>query len=86
MCYNIACTIKGDIMNVASYTFQSPYPSPFQVGRADPSSQKADTTQQGSSELIKNTNTSFSNAQSFKATQTQEVKATVDAPLLDIYA
>ncbi|MEA2092257.1 MAG: hypothetical protein U9O83_07830, partial [Campylobacterota bacterium] len=62
-------------MNVTQYTFQSPYPSPFQVGRADSTSQKTDTAGQGSSELIKNTNRSLSNAQSFKATQTQEVKA-----------
>ncbi len=72
-------------MNVTQYTFQSPYPTQVQVGRPDPSSQKA-VTQQDDSQLIKNTTTSLSDAQNFKATQIGEVKATVDAPLLDVYA
>lgn len=29
-------------MQISSYTFQSPYPQPFQVGRLDPSSRKED--------------------------------------------
>lgn len=34
-------------MQVSSYTFQSPYPQPFQVGRPDPASvKKEDTTTQ----------------------------------------
>ena len=33
-------------MQVTSYTFQTPYPQPFQVGRPDPSSmKKEDSTQ-----------------------------------------
>lgn len=74
-------------MNVTSYTFQSPYPSQVQVGRPDPSSQKADTSSQGSMELMTNTNPSISDAKSFQATQTSEVKPTVDSGnTLDIYA
>jgi hypothetical protein len=73
-------------MNVAQYTFQSPYSSAFQVGRPDPSSAKSDTTGD-SSGLVKSTNTTLNAAQSFEATQTSEVTPTVDsAPLLDIYA
>ena len=73
-------------MNVTRYTFQSPYSSQFQVGRPDPSSKQADTTQD-SSGLIKSTNTSLANAASFEATQTGEVTPTVNsAPLLDLYA
>lgn len=33
-------------MQVASYTFQSPYPQPFQVGRPDPASVKKEDTSQ----------------------------------------
>lgn len=29
-------------MQISSYTFQSPYPQPFQVGRPDPASSKQD--------------------------------------------
>ena len=73
-------------MNVTQYTFQSPYSSPFQVGRPGPT-QKVGTTQQGDAELTKNTNTSLASAQSFQATQIKEVTPTVDSkPLLDIYA
>ena len=31
-------------MQISSYTFQSPYPQPFQVGRPDPSSAKQEET------------------------------------------
>ena len=74
-------------MNVTQYTFQSPYSSPFQVGRPDPSSKQETSSQPDTSGLIKNTNTSLSNAQSFQSSQTQEVKPTVDSGrTLDIYA
>jgi len=74
-------------MNVAQYTFQSPYPSQVQVGRPDTSSQRADVEQKDSSELLKNTNTSLSNAKIFQITQTEEVKPTVSSShLLDTYA
>ncbi|WP_294966460.1 hypothetical protein [Sulfurimonas sp.] len=74
-------------MNVSQYTFQSPYSSAFQVGRLDPNSRSGDTGSQPSSDFVKNTNSTLANAQSFKASQTSEVKPTVDsAHVLDIYA
>ncbi|WP_415397143.1 hypothetical protein [Sulfurimonas sp. CS5] len=74
-------------MNVSQYTFQSPYSSPFQVGRIDPNSKKGDVSSEPSSEFVKNTNTTLTNAQSFKASQTSEVKPTVESDhVLDIYA
>ena len=74
-------------MNVTQYTFQSPYSNQVQVGRPDTSVQKADEAQQASSELMKNTNTSLSSAQSFQSSQTQEVTPTVSSSnLIDIYA
>ena len=74
-------------MNVTQYTFQSPYSSQVQVGKPDMSAQKANETQQASSELIKNTNTSLSEAQSFQSSQTQEVTPSVSSSnLIDIYA
>ena len=66
-------------MNVTQYTFQSPYSNQVQVGRPDPSSQKADAAQKGSSELLKDTNTIASEARSFESAQTQEVAPTVDS-------
>jgi len=74
-------------MNVAQYTFQSPYSSQVQVGRLDPSSKQETSTASSDSGLIKSTNTTLKNAQSFQATQTQEVTPTVDSSrLLDVYA
>jgi hypothetical protein len=74
-------------MNVTQYTFQSPYSSPVQVGRPDPSSKKETSSQLDTSGLIKSTNTSVSDAKSFQATQTKEVEPTVDSgSTLDIYA
>ena len=74
-------------MNVTQYTFQSPYSSPIQVGRPDPSSQKSETTTGNSSELLKATNTTVNEAQDFAQAQTTEVTPTVDSPnTLDIYA
>ena len=35
----------GFVMNIAKYTFISPYPSPIQVGKLDPSSVKESDTQ-----------------------------------------
>ena len=74
-------------MNVTQYTFQSPYSSPVQVGRPDPSSQKADSTGQVSSKLPSSTNTSLVDAQNFQATQIGEVTPTLDSGnTIDIYA
>ena len=74
-------------MNVTSYIFQSPYPSPVQVGRADTSSTGGQSTQKDSSaEIIATTNESADNAKSFQTAQTQEVKPTVETNTLDTYA
>ena len=77
-------------MNVAQYTFQSPYSSPVQVGRLDPSSVKEEegsssATSSGQSAPV--VNETLSSAQSFEATQTSEVTPTVSSnQLLDVYA
>ena len=70
-------------MNVASYIFQSPSPSPVQVGRLDPSSVATDT---GSTQSAPVVNETQAEAKSFQATQVQEVTPSVqEKPLLDIY-
>ena len=75
-------------MNVAQYTFQSPYSSPVQVGRLDPASVKEENTSStGSSQSAPVVNETLSSAQSFEATQTSEVTPTVSSDnLLDVYA
>ena len=74
-------------MDVTNYIFQSPYPSPVQVGRLDTSNAKGQSIQKDSSaEIIASTNESLKSAQSFKSAQTQEVKPTVQANTLDTYA
>ena len=74
-------------MQVNRYIFQSPYSSQVQVGRLDPSVASGQKTQADTSGLIKSTNTSLQNAQSFQATQTGEVTPTVtNDALLDVYA
>jgi hypothetical protein len=65
-------------MNVASYNFQSPYSSPVQVGRLDPSS-------------VKQENESTKTQQSAKENQSksqplEENPAIGSQRLLDIYA
>ena len=72
-------------MQVAQYTFQSPYPSPVQVGRLDPSSVKEDNAQNTNQSFNPTTQTELK-AQSFEATQKQDVKPTVKSNRLDIYA
>jgi len=73
-------------MNVASYLFQSPSPSPVQVGRLDPSSKQESSTPTESSVADE----AVTKAQSFQASQTSEVAPTVESAssehLLDVYA
>ncbi len=72
-------------MQVAKYTFQSPYPSPIQVGRLDPNSLKDDTAKNSA----KNFNLPNETVQKVKSVQEslkQEVKPTVSKNRLDIYA
>ena len=77
-------------MNVAQYTFQSPYSSPLQVGRLDSSSVKEEgdsTPSTNSSQSVPVVNETLSSAQSFEATQTSEVAPAVESrQLLDVYA
>jgi len=74
-------------MDVTNYIFQSPYSSPVQVGRPDTSSVKKQGVQKDSgAEIITATNESLKKAESFKNTQTQDVKATVESASLDTYA
>ncbi len=68
-------------MQVAQYTFQSPSPSQVQVGRLNPSSVKEDQTLSSSA-----TNPAQVEAQSFVATQVQEVKPSVTVKSIDVYA
>ena len=70
-------------MNVASYIFQSPSPSPVQVGRLDPSSVSTDGGSTPSAPVVNETQTE---AKNFQAAQVQEVTPSVkEKPLLDIY-
>ena len=77
-------------MNIAQYTFQSPYPNPIQVGRLDPSSVKEEgkgSSSAGSLQSSPVVNKTLSDAQSFEATQVREVTPTVNSnQLLDVYA
>ncbi len=79
--------VKEDIMNIAHYVFKSPYPSQIQVGRLETSVSGGQSKQENGSELVSTTNESLNNAESFKATQTQDVQPTVKSDtLLDTYA
>jgi len=74
-------------MQVAEYTFRSPYPSPVQVGRPDPSSVKKETSDNtAQSDLLKFTNQTEQKAERFAASQKQEVKPIVSENKIDIYA
>jgi len=65
-------------MNVASYNFQSPYSSPVQVGRLDPSSVKKEDTEAKTEQNAKETQSK---------SQTLEENPVVGSQrLLDIYA
>jgi len=77
-------------MNVAQYTFQSPYSNAVQVGRLDPSSIKEEgesTSSASAPQSAPVVNETLSSAQSFEAIQTSEVTPTVSSnQLLDVYA
>ncbi len=68
-------------MQVAQYTFQSPSTSQVQVGRLDPSSIKEE---KAVSAPVKNE--IQTKTESFVATQVGEVKPTVTAKSIDVYA
>jgi hypothetical protein len=79
-------------MNVSSYLFQSPYSSPVQVGRIDPSAKqedvkKEDTKPQEDTTSTLQTDQKSQEAQAFAASQVKEVTPEVkDQKLLDTYA
>ena len=70
-------------MQVTQYLFQSPYSSPVQYGRVDPSTQNS---LQDSKQQFHATNETLTKAQTFQVTQKQEVTPTVSSNKLDVYA
>ena len=54
-------------MNIPSYIFQSPYPSPIQVGRPDPLAQKAEEESKPVETLAQATNKAQPNADAYLA-------------------
>ena len=74
---------KEDVMQVAKYLFQSPSPNPVQVGRLDPSSLKQEQSNSLPKEVL---NQTASKAESFASSEVQEVKPTITANSLDVYA
>jgi len=71
-------------MQVAQYTFQSPYSSPVQVGRLDPNSVKNNDSEKS----FTPPNETQQKAQSVQNSLKQDVSATVSTnnKLLDVYA
>ena len=73
-------------MNVVQYTFQSPYHSPIQVGRLDPSSVKNSSANNDAS-LLNAGNQTLQKAQTFENSLKSEVKpAVASSNSLDFYA
>jgi hypothetical protein len=68
-------------MQVAQYTFQSPSSSPVQVGKIDPSSLKAESSQSNTPP-----NETAQKAADFAKTEVSEVKPTASQYALDTYA
>jgi len=77
-------------MEVTRYIFQSPYSSQVQVGRPETITTGAQKSGQDDAGLIQSTNQSLNNAETFKATQIQDVEPDVKSSLssvgLDTYA
>lgn len=76
-------------MEVKNYTFQSPYPSPVQVGRPDPSTKKEDTSTEDASTKTTfiepvSTNETLQAAQSLESSLKSDVTPTLNT--LDTYA
>ncbi|MBA1432765.1 MAG: hypothetical protein FAF04_04015 [Epsilonproteobacteria bacterium] len=72
-------------MQVAKYTFQSPYPNPVQVRRLDPSSLKEDSTNSNQSNPAALTNETEQKAKNLESSLKQEVKPTLSTNKIDIY-
>ncbi|MBU1657644.1 hypothetical protein KKG72_01150 [bacterium] len=74
-------------MDVARYTFESPYYNQVQIGKLDASVKKEEKPQQDDSSLIKKTNEPLQKAQELKTSLEQEVQTSVNSTqLLDVYA
>jgi len=73
-------------MQIAQYTFQSPYPSPIQVGRLDPNSLKDNTANSSQSNPAALINETEQKAKNLESSLKQEVKPTVSNNKVDIYA
>ncbi len=76
-------------MNVAQYTFRSPYPSPVQVGHLDPNSVKDDSSsvKGDASSLLKSTNQTLTEAKTVESSLKSDVKPVISsAKSLDVYA
>lgn len=64
-------------MNVNSYTFQSPYPQPFQIGRPDPANSKEDQKSETLSDVQQQNVPQEPRLSPTKETQRQENKVAV---------
>jgi hypothetical protein len=75
-------------MNVAKYIFQSPYPSPTQVGRLDPSSKEQSSTSSNTSAKQESpvVAKTFGEILQSDTQSAQQVKPTVSDNSLDTYA
>jgi len=74
-------------MNVAKYTFQSPYSSPVQVGRLDPSSTKETGSSSANMDFLTSTNQAQPEAKSVQTSSKSEVTPSVnESRLLDTCA
>jgi len=75
-------------MTIAKYDFISPYSSPVQVGRLDPSSTKDSSASNGdSTSLLKSSNQTLQKAAEVKNEITSVAKPTVTQSAgLDVYA
>jgi len=75
-------------MTIAKYDFISPYSSPVQVGRLDPSSIKESSSSGGdAASLLKSSNQTLQKAEVVKNEITSEAKPTVaQSAGLDLYA
>ena len=88
LCYNSCRCKEEDVMQVAQYLFQSPYTSPVQVGRLDPSSSQDQGTSDANTQPIVSSKTQ---PKAKEVVQTQEVQVSVDTStesthLLDVVA
>ena len=74
-------------MQVAQYIFQSPSPNPVQVGRLDPSSVKEQSSGGSSSSLPKAVvSQTETKAEMFASSEVKEVRPSVSATSIDLYA